>query len=162
MTGGPKYQSHLEPVTLGQIASHLAGIPRDLPPQELRNWPKNMEGTGLPHYFTKDVPLEEEQIIESVGHYPLSNEPNFEPLYSNTGYALLGMVCRKAESSTTCSRKSDSFTGIIQRDILRPLRMDSSSFEVTPEKKDRVAIASTDNDSMVSRVFLDDESRTVV
>ncbi|KAF8878278.1 hypothetical protein CPB84DRAFT_1794281 [Gymnopilus junonius] len=64
-----------------------------------------MEGTGLPHYHSKDVPLDDEQILDSVSKHPLSNLPDFEPLYSNTG-----------------------------------------SFQVTEENRERLAVASTDND----------------
>lgn len=113
-----------------------------------------MEGAGLPHYHTKDVPLDDKQILDSVSKYPLSNVPNFEPLYSNTGYALLGMACKAAEARLYgIDPANKSFPDLIQRDILNPLGMYSSSFHVNDENRARLAIASTDNDELVSHVF---------
>ena len=43
-----------------------------------------------------------------------------------------------------------SFPDLIRRDIFEPLSMDSTSFHVTDHNRNRVAIASTDNDELVS------------
>jgi len=146
-----RFKTPADPITLRQIAAHIAGIPRDFPPSQIPNWPKDTDGAGLPHYKTKDVALSEKDILEAVKSYPLSNIPYFQPLYSNTGFALLGMACMKAQMALEGSESAPkSFPDLIRRDIFEPLRMDSTSFHVTDHNRSRVAIASTDNGELVS------------
>ena len=126
-------------------------MPRDFPPSQIPNWPKDTDGAGLPHYKTKDVALSEKDILTAVKSYPLSNIPYFQPLYSNTGFALLGMACMKAQMALEGSEFAPKcFPDLIRRDIFEPLRMDSTSFHVTDHNRSRVAIASTDNGELVS------------
>ena len=145
-----RFDSPTEPITLRQIASHIAGIPRDFPPPQIPEWPKNMDGAGLPHYHTTSIPTEDD-MLAAIKSYPLSNIPYFQPLYSNTGFALLGKACLIANSAYEGPSAPSSFPELIRRDIFEPLGMSSSSFHLTDENKIRIAVASTDNDDLVSK-----------
>ena len=108
-----------------------------------------MDGAGLPHYHTKSIPTEED-MLEAIKSYPLSNIPNYQPLYSNTGFALLGMACTAANLAHEGASAPKTYPELIRRDIFEPLGMDSSSFNLADENRDRIAVASTDNDDLVS------------
>ena len=136
----------LQPITLRQIASHMSGIPRDFPPAYLGDWPNSMQGCGLPHYNNLSTPTER-QIFEALRSFPLANDPYSPPLYSNTGYALLGMVALAAHRRQ--GGWARSFAELIQYDIFDRLRLDGSSFLVTDENKARVAVAAYDSHEIV-------------
>ena len=144
-----RFDTPSEPITLRQIASHIGGIPRDFPPPQIAEWPKNMDGAGLPHYHTKSIPTDDE-MLEAIKSYPLSNIPNFQPLYSNTGFALLGLACTAANATHEGPSAPKKYPDLIGRDIFEPLGMNSSSFHLTDDNKARIAVASTDNDDLVS------------
>ena len=136
-----------EPITLRQVASHTAGIPRDFPPAVLSNFPKSMDGSGLPHYNHPRAPTQRE-ILEALRTCPLSNDPGSPPLYSNTGYALLGMAAVAAHRS--CGGTGRSYGELVKRDIFDPLGLNGSMFLVQSDVKDKVAISSYESWEIVS------------
>jgi CubicO group peptidase (beta-lactamase class C family) len=95
------------------------------------------------------VPTEDE-ILDAVKSYPLSNPPYSPPLYSNTGYALLGMAAVAANSARESESAPKTYVGLIHRDIFEPLGLNGSSFRVTDENRARVAVASVHSDEVVS------------
>jgi len=105
-----------------------------------------MRGSGLPHYNGLPTPSERE-IFEAIESFPLANDPYSPPLYSNTGYALLGMVALAAHQAK--GGQAQTFADLIQHDIFKPLGLNGSSFLVTNENIDRVAVAEWDSFEIV-------------
>jgi CubicO group peptidase (beta-lactamase class C family) len=91
----------------------------------------------------------EDEILDALKSFPLSNAPYSPPLYSNTGYALLGMAAVAASSAHEGESAPKTHAGLIGRDIFEPLGLNGSSFRVTDENKARVAVASIHSDEVV-------------
>ena len=130
----------------------MSGIPRDFPPALLAEWPTSMEGAGLPHYNQRRPPTKRE-ILESLSTHPLAINPGGPPLYSNTGYALLGMAALAAHRRR--GGHAHTFEELLERDIFSKLYMNSTAYAVTSwEKnlKDRVAVASHDSWEVVRMI----------
>ncbi|KAI6784647.1 uncharacterized protein J7T54_006693 [Emericellopsis cladophorae] len=123
-------------VTLGQLASHLAGIPRD-PAQgdmsaELA--PEQAMALGFPTLPDSDIPTcgvtgllractRKEMISLLLKQHPIFSTGH-APAYSNVAYALLGF----AQEAITGTPVSNAIT----TNILAALNMTSSSFETAP------------------------------
>ncbi|KAF8878279.1 beta-lactamase/transpeptidase-like protein [Gymnopilus junonius] len=140
----PPHRPH-ESITLQQVASHMSGIPRDFPPALLADWPRSMEGSGLPHYNRRRSPSKRE-ILTALSTHPLTVVPGSPPLYSNTGYALLGMAALTAHRYR--GGHARTFEELLSMDVFRKLKMNSTAYAVTTrdlDLKDRVAVASQDS-----------------
>lgn len=130
----------------------MSGIPRDFPPALLFDWPNSMRGAGLPHYVGRPIPTERE-IFDAIQSFPLSNDPYSPPLYSNTGYAILGMAAVAAHRAH--AGQAETFTDLIRRDIFEPLGMNGTSFLVTAKNRGRAAVASYESHEIVGvRLYL--------
>lgn len=130
-----------EAISLRQIASHTAGIPRDFPPAQVAEWPRNMKGVGLPFFAGRSMPSERE-VLAALRDYPLTTTPNSPPLYSNTGYALLGMAAVAANAIHEDPYHPVSFPELLNRDIFEPLGLNSSFFDVNDWRSTRMAVSS--------------------
>ena len=101
------YFSNAQP-TLRQIASQLAGLPREAP---------------------CDAPLvcniSNEDMIDRLSSVPLIRKPNTYPSYSNLGYALLG------RELTAYAAPNLTFEEWVQENILGPLGMKNTGFLYT-------------------------------
>ncbi|KAJ7039382.1 beta-lactamase/transpeptidase-like protein [Mycena alexandri] len=150
------------PITLRQLASHMAGLTREFPRGDMKNWPHSLEGTGPPPTNGRPFPTTE-QLITGLKQYPLTVPTYSYPVYSNVGMALLGQVAVAAnrefelESANATVRPTASpatWPALAQRDIFDPLRLNGSAFVVTPKNRAHVAVASADSDE-VDWDFLD-------
>ena len=103
----PNFFSNGQP-TLRQIASQLAGLPREAP---------------------CDAPLvcniSNEDMIDRLTSVPLIRKPNTYPSYSNLGYALLG------RELTAYAAPNLTFEEWVQGNILDPLGMKNTGFLYT-------------------------------
>jgi len=95
------------PVSLRQIASHSAGIPRDL---------------DRDYFGDAPFPTTDELLVEAAG-MDLALLPMTHLKYSNVGYSLLG---RALERVAGCR-----YEEYVRRHILEPLGMSSSGFDPT-------------------------------
>jgi D-alanyl-D-alanine-carboxypeptidase/D-alanyl-D-alanine-endopeptidase len=105
-------------VTLGQLATHTAGLPR-LP---LDPW------LLLGRLFTRDGPYGNYSADDFLDFAAASDPPGPGPHgfdYSNYGMALLGEIVARRESTT--------FDAMVRRDILAPLGMARTGTTTRPE-----------------------------
>ncbi|KAL1664547.1 beta-lactamase/transpeptidase-like protein [Schizophyllum commune] len=119
-----------EDITLRQLASHLSGLGRDYPVQNVHDWPIDKPGgTAI-----RQRPREE--VFKAIAELPLI-VPQYEyPVYSNVGMDVLGIA--NVEANKLASESPDdepqSHKDLIKRDIFEPLGL-NSSFYVVPNEK---------------------------
>jgi len=95
-------------VTLRQLMSHRSGLVRESP---------------VGHYFDPTQPTLT-QTVASLNQTALVYPPNTRTKYSNAAVSVVGAVLEKVLST--------SHPDQVRKTILNPLRMDHSSFTVTP------------------------------
>jgi CubicO group peptidase (beta-lactamase class C family) len=98
-------------IRLRAVAAHLAGLPREAP---------------LPYFETLDFPDDETLLRSLRGFRPVA-PPWSESIYSNVGYALLGIVLGRASGHP--------FERLVKDRILTPLGMESCGFTVAQGAK---------------------------
>lgn len=106
------------PITLMQLATMTAGVER---------------GLSVRADLTAKVeaaPTWEEKFAALMPGLTIKYEPGTINRYSNTGYALLGLALSRAAKRP--------FAEYVTAEILEPLGMDESRFEVTPATSARV------------------------
>jgi CubicO group peptidase (beta-lactamase class C family) len=91
-----------------------------------------------------------EDITRAIATRPLAFEPWTRPLYSNTGFNLLGWAVGEAASRDgrpTIEYPSDQESkdivpveDLLREDVFIQLEMNDTSFWVPPEKRDDVAV----------------------
>jgi CubicO group peptidase (beta-lactamase class C family) len=91
-----------------------------------------------------------EDIIRAIATRPLAFEPWTRPLYSNTGFNLLGWAIGEAVSrdgrptiqSSSNQENKDvvPVENLLREDVFLPLEMKDTSFWVPPDKRDDVAV----------------------
>jgi len=101
-------------ITLRQLMTHRAGLVREPP-------------TG--HYFDDQKPSLE-TTINSLNETELVYEPEIRNKYSNAGIAVAGYTLEKLNQQP--------FADYLQKSILAPLKMESSSFEEKDAFADRL------------------------
>lgn len=115
---GLVYPTHdAPPLTLRQLLTHTSGLPR----------------VGkLPGGRTDKGPTEEE-LVGSLAGLHLENPPGHRHLYSNLGFALLGIVVGRAGHAP--------YREVVNRRVLAPLGMTSTFWEQDSVPRGRLAIA---------------------
>ncbi|KAJ7170077.1 beta-lactamase/transpeptidase-like protein [Mycena filopes] len=116
------------PITLRQLASHLAGIGRDYPPYDNKS--------------TMNDTLE--ALLEAVEKYPLVAPQYTFPIYSNAAMNLLGHCNLVADISAT--RKEKNYAELIHDGIFKPLGLKHSFYEVPDDLAAQIAIPSSVSD----------------
>jgi CubicO group peptidase (beta-lactamase class C family) len=91
-----------------------------------------------------------EDILRAIATRPLAFEPWTRPLYSNTGFNLLGWAVGEAasrkgrptiqSSSNEENKEIVPVEDLLREDVFTPLEMNDTSFWVPPEKRDDVAV----------------------
>jgi hypothetical protein len=107
-----------------------------------------------------------EDVLEAIASRPLAFEPWTRPLYSNTGFNLLGWaVAESVEKNTTqpnprlsTSRKeagikSSTLEDLLHDDVFTPLGMKDTSFWVPLDKRQNVAVPGKDVPCMIDWNF---------
>ena len=103
------------PITLRQLMSHRSGLVRESP---------------IGHYFDPDEPTLA-ATVASINSTKLVYKPESRTKYSNAAVAVVGAVLE--------SQLDVSHPDRVRQTILDPLRMDASSFVVTPAVKPNLA-----------------------
>lgn len=109
--------------TIRQLASHTAGLNREPDKRTLRYGP---------------VSQWESILLQTLPDEEFHSKPGKEYLYSNVGFAILGLALERAAGIP--------YTQMIQDRILTPLHMDQTFFQLTDDKRPRVA-EGLDNDN---------------
>ena len=104
------------PVTLLQLATHTSGLDRE------------PEGSK---YSVGSVSSWEKTLDNALPHTRYAYEPGTQYSYSNVGYAILGAALERAARQ--------SYVDYIRQNVLTPLGMNDTSFEVTDQQIARVA-----------------------
>ncbi|KAG9023656.1 hypothetical protein FRB95_012648, partial [Tulasnella sp. JGI-2019a] len=126
----------LPAITLRRLATHMSGIGRDFPPEVLDPWPGLMQAQDTRMFQGPS----REEVLESIATIPLVVPQYTYPVYSNTGFNVLGWTLTAAANATA------TYADLIARDVFGPLNLSGSSFNVTPENAHRIAVPSTDPD----------------
>lgn len=106
------------PITLVQLATMTAGMPRGLSvPEELQ--PAMRAATTW-----------EDKLAAVVPGFKIEVEPGTISRYSNTGYAVLGLALSRAAKRP--------FAEYVRSEILQPLGMRDTSFSATPSQEPRL------------------------
>jgi CubicO group peptidase (beta-lactamase class C family) len=115
---GLVYPTHdTPPITLRQLLTHTSGLPR----------------VGkLPGARTDRGPTEEEMLASLAG-LPLENPPGTKHVYSNLGFALLGIVVSRAGHAP--------YREVVTKRILAPLGMTSTVWDQASVPAGRLATA---------------------
>ena len=121
----------LRPTTLRQLVSHTSGLPEDA-------------GINFWHYYSNFLWIILKGQVDMTWYVPKNEllatlhtaEIEFMPHqyfnYSNFGFQLLGIALERAAKK--------SFEEYIQTNILTPLSMSNSGFELTDEQRSRSAV----------------------
>ncbi|KAJ7705973.1 beta-lactamase/transpeptidase-like protein [Mycena rosella] len=132
---GNEYTSKHAPITLRQLASHLSGIGRDYPPVDVgETWPAPIfpEDKGAVHELRERINGSREELLDAVAILPLVAPPYTFPVYSNTGFDVLGL-CNAAAGKL-------GYRELMERDVFEPLAMKSSFYPA------QVAVPSSDSE----------------
>jgi CubicO group peptidase (beta-lactamase class C family) len=153
-SAGSSVMKSKEPITIRQLAGHMAGLTREYPRGDMKDWPHSLEGLGPPPLNGCPFPTTKE-TIEGLAKYPLVVPTYSYPVYSNAGMAILGQVAVAAnaafEKSEGITDPPSTWKALVQRDIFDSLGLNGSSFIVTPENKAHVAVAAVNSDEVVSK-----------
>jgi CubicO group peptidase (beta-lactamase class C family) len=100
-------------VTIRRLLSHESGLAGEPPGTDWAKVPPAYEG-GAAVNLARAA-----EIMTTIG-------PNLQPKYSNLGYQLLGEIVHRVSGTP--------YTQYVQREILTPLGMTSTTFEPIPER----------------------------
>ncbi|KAF9567042.1 beta-lactamase/transpeptidase-like protein [Agrocybe pediades] len=119
-------------ITLRQLASHLSGIGRDLPQADFGEWPVDDPVAHMPDLNQTELDRTYETIIKATSKYPLITAPYNYPVYSNTGFELLGLanVAANLAGAKDASKEPQTHKELLKRDIFDPLKLKSSFFRL--------------------------------
>ncbi|KAF9040469.1 beta-lactamase/transpeptidase-like protein [Hymenopellis radicata] len=134
------------PITLRQLASHMAGIGRDYPTTNFDSWPHiQSDALAVTHF------VDEFHTTELEVDGPAQDILASFPIYSNTGMDLLGLSNLGAEQLV--NKTTATHNEMVKRDIFEPLGL-NGSFYGQPEGAfaARVAIPALDS-AMADYVF---------
>lgn len=114
--------------TVRQLASHTAGLNREPDGEIIAAGP---------------VSEWESTLLTTIPKVSFNNKPGEEFLYSNVGYAILGLALERAAGLP--------YTQMVQQRILTPLHMNQTFFELTDDRRPKLA-EGLDNNNDMSRV----------
>ena len=118
-------------VTVRQIASQMAGLPRE-----------------APCFYTCPNVTSADQL-EHLKNRSLVMPPGTMPSYSNLGYALLGRLL------TENLLQNQTFERWVSEQILKPLNMTNTGFDITKDVQRNMAFPHTENGSRMPFMILD-------
>jgi len=111
----PGYSSSMR-FTLKQLASHTSGLNRE---------------PDLPGASIGPVDQWETKVLACIPHSSFNSAPGEQFLYSNIGFALLGLALERAAGVP--------YTQLVQQRIFGPLHMDNSFFTIPDDKRGHLA-----------------------
>ncbi len=113
----PRFHAAAPPITLVQVATMTSGLARE---------PK-----GPPDHSRGPVGDWTKKVLASLPQTSYRYEPGTQYLYSNIGYATLGLALERAAGRP--------FTHYVQERIVSALGMTQTAFELTPAMRPHVA-----------------------
>lgn len=147
-----KFAQNEDPVTLRQLASHMSGLGRDWPAGPAAGaWPESTTGSGPPWYNGLPFPTNEE-FLKGISGFPLVAPPYTFPIYSNTGFSLLGLANVAANKAAEGRKAPSTHADLVKRDIFEPLGLTDSAFVVSEENKGKVVVSSVASVETVSQL----------
>jgi D-alanyl-D-alanine carboxypeptidase len=117
ITKVPKRTPDTPPITLLQVASMTSGLAR--------------EPEAPADHSVGPVSGWEQKVLAALPHTTYAYEPGTRYLYSNIGFASLGIALSRAAH--------EPFTTYVEQHILKPLGMTHTAFEPTPAIRDHIA-----------------------
>ena len=117
ITKVPKLTPDTPAITLLQVASMTSGLAR--------------EPNGPPDHSVGPVSGWEQKVLTSLAQTRYAHEPGTRYLYSNIGFASLGIALSRAAH--------EPYTTYVERRILAPLGMTHTAFEPTPAIRAQIA-----------------------
>ena len=111
----PGYSNHTR-FTLQQLASHTAGLNRE----------PELAGSSV-----GPVDQWEIKVLACLPHSSFNSNPGEQFLYSNIGFAILGLALERASGTP--------YVQLVQQRIFTPLQMNNSFFIVPDDKRGRLA-----------------------
>jgi CubicO group peptidase (beta-lactamase class C family) len=113
----PEYPATGHAVTLHHLLSHTSGIP---------------SYTDLPSFRLDDQQLyTPQEIVDQFRDLPLSFTPGSASEYSNSGYALLGVILERVTGKT--------YLELLQENILKPAGMNQTGYDVQAFESGKMA-----------------------
>jgi CubicO group peptidase (beta-lactamase class C family) len=103
-------------ITLRELASHTSGLNRE----------PDLSGASL-----GPTDQWENKLLSSIPHTSFNSPPGEQFLYSNMGYALLGLALERASGVP--------YIQLVQQRIFVPLHMDNTFFSVPDDKRSKLA-----------------------
>jgi CubicO group peptidase (beta-lactamase class C family) len=103
-------------ITLRQLASHTSGLQRE---------------PGMPGASLGPVDQWESKLLSCIPYTSFNSSPGTRYLYSNIGYALLGLTIERASGIP--------YIQMVQQRIFTPLHMDNTFFSIPENKKAELA-----------------------
>ncbi|KAJ7110015.1 beta-lactamase/transpeptidase-like protein [Mycena epipterygia] len=132
---GNEYAPENAPITLRQLASHLSGIGRDYPPTDIgQPWPAPLIENRIEDEVSRThMNGTSEELLNSVAKYPLAAPQYTFPIYSNTGFDVLGL-CNVA-ANLLATGQARTHRELMQDDIFGPLGMNSSFYRIPDSRR---------------------------
>jgi CubicO group peptidase (beta-lactamase class C family) len=104
----PRFRPDTPPITLVQLATMTSGLARE---------------PGCANHSDGPVSQWEQKVLGCLSETRYANEPGTQYLYSNIGYASLGLALSRAAGQ--------SYTTYVEQKILTPLGMSRTAFQPT-------------------------------
>ncbi|OCL06944.1 putative beta-lactamase [Glonium stellatum] len=141
-TANPIANSQWSDITVGALASHMAGVTRDYSLFDLSTQDYPFAALGLPTLNTSEIPpcgfgpgltsCSRQQYLKGVlSRHPVT-APFNTPIYSNAGYAILGYVIETVTGK--------DFSEAITSGIYQPLNLSRSSLLAPPTNDTNIII----------------------
>ncbi|MBN2200669.1 beta-lactamase family protein [bacterium] len=130
----PKYPANTGPTTLRQLATHTAGLHVDAG-QAFWHYLSNFQYVVSRAREKIVWGITKDDLLSSLDKIEIEYTPNHYPHYSNLGYQLLGIALESAAH--------EPFETVIKTNILDPLNMKDSNFNLDVDQQARFAVGYT-------------------
>jgi len=125
----PNLTWHGQPFTLRALATHRSGLPRDLPSTDDLYARKDYERLPF-QLIARDGPYDRERYLRELHDVQLTSAPGTTEAYSNLGPKVIGFGLEKVTETP--------FETLVARNILQPLGMSSTGFDVDSSQRSRL------------------------
>ncbi|WP_214070685.1 serine hydrolase domain-containing protein [Mucilaginibacter sp. dw_454] len=103
-------------ITIRQLASHTSGLKRE---------------PDLGNANIGSIDQWQQKVLECIPHTSFASKPGSDFLYSNIGFAILGLTLERAAG--------EPYIKMVQQRIIEPLYMKDTFFSVPDDKRSRLA-----------------------